>query len=143
MKKDKWFKWKIAMAGTAGMAFLFHVIKSSPDYEAAVSQNAAVPDTATVENDQDRVLEEWLSDGQGARQEDGGASSSESDAGSTGRRAHGGHGFGSRGGGQEWQANSSGDSGGQGWQASGSGEATGTETWGTGAAGDAARTGRS
>lgn len=135
MKKDKWFKWKIAMAGTAGMAFLFHVIKASPDYEAAVSQNASAPATATAEEGEDPVWEEWLSSGSGdssaSLEEEATQQESVDGAGRMGRRGHGGPGA-SAGGEQVWQGSSSDN---------GASDASGSETWGT--SGDAARTGRS
>ncbi|TYP75524.1 hypothetical protein [Paenibacillus methanolicus] len=119
MTRDKWFKWKIAMAGTAGMAFLFHVIKTSPDYEAAVSQNAAVPAAETAEESQDPVWQEWLSGVETAQPE------AEIGGESAQRRGRGEPGF---------------DTGGQGWQGS-DGDAADSRTWD--ASGDAARTGRS
>jgi hypothetical protein len=35
MKNTKWLKWKIGMIGTIGLAFLFHEVKISAEFDKA------------------------------------------------------------------------------------------------------------
>ncbi|MBB3110708.1 hypothetical protein FHS18_002775 [Paenibacillus phyllosphaerae] len=61
MKNDKWMKWKIALIGTAGMAVLFHTIKSSDEYAVATTNKEVLKVASTsAESSDDPVFNEWL-----------------------------------------------------------------------------------